>query len=179
MRFSSERLIFRQTGIKDYHAIKSVLGNEEVMRYTTLDCIKEDARMRKIFRAALAHRNGKLKWYLYMIFEKESMDFVGVGDIELEEFSGKPEIAEIGYLLLPQFWGKGYATEAAGMMLEISFQRFGVRKTNARCNAMNIQSEKIMRKCGMKKEGVIRCGRFKNGQWYDELCYGILREEWR
>ncbi len=53
-----------------------------------------------------------------------------------------------------------------------------MHKVVASCNANNYQSEKIMKKIGMVKEGLLRKERFKNGRWDDELRYGLLVEEW-
>lgn len=86
--------------------------------------------------------------------------------------------SEIGYFLLKDFWGKGYAAEIAARLIDYCFEELKLHKVYASCNASNIQSEKVMFKSGMIKEGVLRKQRFKNSQWRDEIRYSIIVDEW-
>ncbi|WOO35959.1 GNAT family N-acetyltransferase [Anaerocolumna sp. AGMB13020] len=67
-------------------------------------------------------------------------------------------------VLLPEFWGCGYASEAAGILTEIGFRHIRLHRLCASCNANNQHSEKVMRKLGMQKEGELRNERFKEGK---------------
>jgi ribosomal-protein-alanine N-acetyltransferase len=72
----------------------------------------------------------------------------------------------------------GLGTEAANVLIEYIFSSTMLHKVIACCDKMNTSSEKVMQKCGMTKEGEFRKGRLQQGQWCDELQYGILRENW-
>lgn len=80
---------------------------------------------------------------------------------------------------MPEYWGKGFATEIANTLIEFCFTRLGLHKVSARCNSNNLKSEGIMKKVGMTFEGELRKVRFKYGKWDDEKNYGILLEEWK
>jgi RimJ/RimL family protein N-acetyltransferase len=88
-------------------------------------------------------------------------------------------IAEIGYFLLKEYWGKGYGTEAARLVIDYVFDRLHMHKIVVACNADNHASENIMIKCGMSKEGEFPKGRLKQGRWCNALQYGLLSEQWK
>ena len=60
---------------------------------------------------------------------------------------------EIGYVLHPDFWGKGYACEAARCVIDFGFERLGLHRIEARFMMGNEQSLRVMEKLGMRFEG--------------------------
>lgn len=59
--------------------------------------------------------------------------------------------AKLGYFIAPQFWNKGYATEAARLVMSFGFSALDLRIIEARCQVGNLASERVLRKCGMVK----------------------------
>ena len=57
--------------------------------------------------------------------------------------------------ILPEYWGKGYATEASKRLLEYAFEELGIKKIIAYSHPQNIASKKIALKIGMKEEGTV------------------------
>lgn len=87
--------------------------------------------------------------------------------------------AEIGWTILPQHGGKGYATEAARAVLRLGFEHYGVRRIVANLDARNDRSAALCERLGMRRE-VHKVGDFwSKGQWTSSYEYGLLREEWR
>ncbi len=103
---------------------------------------------------------------------------IGIVDYEAINRNENSGIFEIGYIIKPDYWGKGYGTEMGKALIEYLFQNYNIHKIVASCNANNHSSEDIMKKIGMQLEGVLRKVRYKNGNWVDEINYGLLREEW-
>ncbi len=60
----------------------------------------------------------------------------------------EPGVAEIGYFLEPEFWGFGYATEAAKFIIDLAFD-LDAKQVIATCDAANGASEMVMKRCGM------------------------------
>jgi RimJ/RimL family protein N-acetyltransferase len=88
-------------------------------------------------------------------------------------------IQEIGFELISSERGKGYATEAAKMMVDYLFLTKGVPCIQATTDAENATSQRVLEKAGFKKEGLMRKRFFANGEWRDFLLFSILREEWK
>ncbi len=91
------------------------------------------------------------------------------------EHSGR---ADLGYFLLPAYWGQGYATEATQLMLAYCFTVLKLHKVTASCDAENTASEQVMKKCGMQREAYLRIHALLDGVWRDRLGYAILVDEW-
>jgi RimJ/RimL family protein N-acetyltransferase len=64
--------------------------------------------------------------------------------------------AEIGYVLNRQYWGKGYATEAARRVMEWMFDDGAVWRVWASCDVDNLASARVLDKIGMTREGKLR-----------------------
>ncbi len=84
--------------------------------------------------------------------------------------------AEIGYWLSEDYWGKGIMTDILKAVIEYAFKTFDVIRLYASVKSANIGSMKVLEKCGFKKEGVFVKSIFKNGQFFDEHIYSLLRE---
>ncbi|WP_263458531.1 GNAT family N-acetyltransferase [Brenneria tiliae] len=82
------------------------------------------------------------------IILRSSMNLIGVVNLRLPE----NETPYLGYWLGAAYWGKGYCTEAVLEVLRYGFSRLGLQRINARCYDNNVASEKVMRRCGMRKE---------------------------
>lgn len=181
MGLQSDRLIFREFQENDFQLFYSVFSDEQVMQYAWIDRYEREeeawAYFWKILRNNVAGVDRQAMEFA--VFFAENNEFIGFADIEIHQKNEAGGCGEIGYFLLPPYWGLGYATEIARTLLEIGFEKLGLHRMTARCNANNIKSEKIMQKVGMLKEGEFRKARFKNGRWDDELHYGILVEKWR
>lgn len=92
-----------------------------------------------------------------------------------------PELREanIGYELNPDFWGRGYATEAARAMVEFGFDELGLHRAWAGCVADNTASAHVLEKLGMRREAHFREHQYYRGRWWDTLIYAVLDHEWQ
>lgn len=177
----SARLTFREFAEEDYSRFCSVFTNGAVMRYAYIDQFQgpEDCRayFEQVLRnnAAAAGRTA----FEFAVFSASGGSFIGFADILIHMKNELGGIGEIGYFLLPEAWGSGYATEIAAALTEFGFTALGLHRMEARCNANNAASENVMKKLGMVKEGELRQVRPKNGHWENELFYSILKEEWK
>ncbi|MFB6317703.1 GNAT family N-acetyltransferase [Saccharicrinis sp. FJH54] len=108
---------------------------------------------------------------LNVLVEKSSDRFVGQCGLLVQEVDGKEEL-EIGYSLLPEFWGKGYATEAARLCRDYAFEHNFRDSLISIIHVDNIRSEKVALRNGMS---------ISKQTTYHGLpvnIYRITREEW-
>jgi hypothetical protein len=87
------------------------------------------------------------------------------------------ELGEIGYVLARDAWGKGYASEAADLVIKFGFDELKLHKISATCEPFNFASAKVLQKAGLVIEGYLKKHIFIKGQWRDTLLFGCVREE--
>jgi [ribosomal protein S5]-alanine N-acetyltransferase len=88
------------------------------------------------------------------------------------------EEGEIWYLVEPESWGKGIATEAARRLLDLGFGELGLHRIWASCLPENPPSARVLEKVGMRKEGFLVNNLKIHGVWKSSFLYAILAEEW-
>jgi RimJ/RimL family protein N-acetyltransferase len=87
--------------------------------------------------------------------------------------------AEVGWTLDPEHTGRGYATEAAGALIDHCFTTLGVRRVVANCFADNTASVRLIERLGMRREEhAIRESLHRSGHWLDTSRYALLADEW-
>jgi [ribosomal protein S5]-alanine N-acetyltransferase len=105
-------------------------------------------------------------------------DGVLVGAIELRPDRAVRR-AEMGYWIGRPFWGQGFATEAAAALLDWGFRELGLRRLHADTFAHNAASAAVLRRIGMKREGLLRSHHLRWDVLEDVEIYGILHSDAR
>lgn len=113
---------------------------------------------------------------VWAIVLKENQKMIGT--IELYNYY-KGFKAELGYSINPNYWGNGFATEAATEVLHFGFNYLDLKRIEAGTFLSNIQSQRVCEKLGFVKEGVARNGYIRyDGKLFDKLIYGMTFEEY-
>ena len=99
------------------------------------------------------------QWQLYghgqwIFFEKATDSFVGRGGIRKVTVNGKEEV-ELGYALMPEFWGRELAVEIGKKALSIAFDDFNYPSVVCYTLVNNKRSERVMQKIGFSFEQAI------------------------
>jgi len=100
-----------------------------------------------------------------------------VGTIGYMDYSEEHASVEVGYSLAKWVWGKGLATEALRAVIDHTFDTMDVNRIEAQHETDNPASGRVMEKCGMMKEGVLRQRLFNKGRYTDVALYSILRQD--
>jgi ribosomal-protein-alanine N-acetyltransferase len=87
-------------------------------------------------------------------------------------------VAELGYWIAVDAWGKGYATEAATALCDLAFMELAVHRMQARHLVRNPASGRVMQKLGMQREGTLRGAVRKWDVFEDLALYSVLAPEW-
>ena len=88
------------------------------------------------------------------------------------------DVLEIGYILHPDYWGRGYVPEAARTLIDLAFKELELHKIELACFGYNVQSQRVAEKLGFTLEARIRDRKDAQGNRCDDLRYGLLRSEW-
>lgn len=100
-----------------------------------------------------------------------------VGNINTHSMSRGDGFFEYGLGVKKKYRGKGYASEAIKILLNFCFMELGFRKAEARVYSFNEASIALHRKLGFVQEGLLRSHHFANGEYHDEYCFGMTKDE--
>lgn len=146
----TERLILRDYSLeKDLSPLHSLFTNEKAMTYySSLKTIPETKEWIE-WNIESYSENG---YGLYALLLKADNTFIGQCGLILQKDVDGVEELEIGYALLPTFWGHGYATEAAIATKEYAFNNLNVSKVISLIDPLNRASINVALRNGMKFE---------------------------
>lgn len=102
---------------------------------------------------------------------KENGKFIGTCGFTNIDTSAK--IAEIGYVLSRDYWGSGFATEAAKRVIEFGRQNLGISKFEAKFIDGNNKSANVMKKCGMKFDSILYNSMYIKGEYKTIQVYSV------
>ena len=148
----TERLSLREFTADDAQFILTLLNEPSFLRYIG------DKQVRSLADAAGYILNGPVASYerngfgLYLVELKESYTPIGMcGFLKRDELPDP----DIGFAFLPEFWGKGFAFEAAAAVLEDARQRLGLQRILAITSLDNEASIKLLQRLGLRFDKVI------------------------
>ncbi|MGB6779875.1 MAG: GNAT family N-acetyltransferase [Planococcus citreus] len=159
--FESERLGFRRWKTSDHAPFAALNANPDVMKFfpKTLSRTESDALIERIE----AHFEEK-GYGLWAVERKEDGAFIGfIGLLDVNFDIGIEDATEIGWRLEQKFWKKGYATEGAKACLAYAFEELGKKEIYSFTSTVNIPSEAVMKRIGMKKAGEFEHPRVPEG----------------
>ena len=150
----TSRLTLRRANMNDAERMFENWGcHDETTRYVLWET-HEDVFDTRVFLRGWVNSYTSADVYRWVIEINETGEPVGTISVgSMNKFLG---ICDVGYSIGPSFWGKGYATEALGAVVKFLFEEVSCNKITASHMAENIQSGRVMEKCGMKKEKILR-----------------------
>jgi [ribosomal protein S5]-alanine N-acetyltransferase len=106
--------------------------------------------------------------------EKASGEYIGWCGLKFitEPENNRTHFHDVGYRLIPRFWGNGYATESAKAALEYGFGTLQLQEIIGMCNEKNLASRRTLEKCGLTF--------VEKFQWNEFTCdwLRITKAEW-
>jgi len=143
----TDRLIINPISEKDFEDVYKVQSHPEVTKYLGNGLPKSKGQAHELFEKLLVHQK-KHGYSLWPTYEKESGAFIGFsGLIHLELNDENPEV-EVGYWFLPEFWGKGYATEVTKAWVDWGFDTLSLDKVVAVTQPDHVRSQRVLEKSG-------------------------------
>lgn len=151
MSLETDRLILRQWKKSDFKSFAEMNSDTETMEYfpSTLTR-KESDSMAKTCKS-LIDQNGWGYWVIQLKSHHAFLGFVGLHQTS-HHYPCSPCI-EIGWRLLKQNWGKGYATEAAKQVLDHAFNDLSMKEIISFTSSKNHRSKSVMKRIGLVNTG--------------------------
>jgi RimJ/RimL family protein N-acetyltransferase len=177
----TDRLLLRPFSTGDVDNLVALDSDPAVMRFinggraTPREDVVEHVLPRFLWYQARPDGYG-----FWAVEEKASGAFIGWFHLRPDPDGGDPEEPELGYRLLADFWGKGYATEGSRALIDWAFVHQGARRVWAAAMALNVGSWRVMEKAGMRHVRTFW------GEWpekipgdeHGDVEYALTREEW-
>jgi len=177
--FLTKRTIVREHTATDAKSLYRLLSNPVAMTYIQdLYVSNVEGACENLNFAIQAISQCPRKHFFWAILEKESKNYIGEFGFTVIQASEKGNVLEMGYFILPEYWGKGITSEVACEGVHYAFTHLNVHKITTGCVKANTASEAIMIKLNMKKEGELRSHYYHDGRWLERVIYGLTCEEY-
>jgi RimJ/RimL family protein N-acetyltransferase len=146
----TERLTFRLLKESDFDKWMVFFRDSGAAGFLgILDLETPEEQCRKWFEIAFGRYRDDLGG-MNALIEKNSGEFIGQSGLLVQEVDGQPEM-EVSYSIMPRFWNKGYATEAAMKCRNYAFEKNFAQSLISIIHVDNIQSQSVALKNGMSK----------------------------
>lgn len=169
----TERLLIRRFTPDDWQDLYAYLSQAAVVQYEPYEAFTEAACKQEAIRRSEDNR-------FWAVCLKDRGKLIGNISLSKQDFG----TWELGYVFNADYHGKGYATEAARVVMNDVFKNYNAHRIIAMCNPLNKPSWKLLERLGMRREGHLHQNiYFKKDLagcsiWQDTYEYGILAEEW-
>lgn len=153
-RIETLRLYLRAWQSSDLRWVQAILGDPEVMAFSDRGVLGEREQAEWLQRAATTAPRGGLPGNL-AIERKDDGQVIGYVSLTCDPKRIGPGEAEIGFRLAKEAWNRGFATEAAGAMLDAATAHDGTDRIVAIVDPNNRRSVHVVQKLGMTVAGDI------------------------
>ena len=160
----TERLLFRTIQISDYNEWLEFFENNETSKYWIANYEKPEIECRKWYEKQFMRYETGMGG-MNALVEKETKRLIGHCGLLIQTVDNIMEV-EIGYSLLPSFWNRGFATEAAAKCKAFAFQRKLSPSLISIISLTNIPSTIVAKKIGMTLD---------KSTWYGLNAVNIFR----
>jgi len=151
VRLQSDRLEFRTYTDEDFQFLWSLLSDPEMIRYIgkgqTRDRSEALEFLYWIYRSYKENPQGGL----LLLIRKEDGRRIGHAGLVAQKIEGVDEL-EVGYWVAKDFWGQGYAKEAAETLRDYGLQQLGRKRLISLIQPANKASQKVAQHIGMAME---------------------------
>ena len=172
---NTDRLILRKILPSDHEDVYEYSSKPEVTKFLLWSCHPS----LEYTRQYIEYLQGRYKigdFFDWAITLKDSGKMIGTcGFTKIDD---ENKVAEIGYVLNPDYWNLGLATEAAEIVLEFAFETMNMHRVEAKFMFGNDASLTVMKKLGMKFEGYHRDAMLVKGKYRTIGYASILRNEY-
>jgi [ribosomal protein S5]-alanine N-acetyltransferase len=144
----TSRLLLRPFTPSDVAIVHAIYADPEVMRYVATGPMASLVHTQRLIDDYTDHQR-QHGFSFWAVIERASGALIGDAGL-YRTLSGE---IELGYTLGAAWWGRGYATEAAGTWLRVAFEDLGVAEVVALAEPANTGSLHVLEKLGMQRAG--------------------------
>lgn len=170
------RLVLRDFAAEDWQAIHAYQSDPRYLRFYPWT-ERTPEQVQAFVQQQIRNQEARPRLQFQMVITlRDTARLIGNCGVRMQTV-GTFE-ADMGYELDPNYWGRGYATEAARAITEFGFETLGLHRIWAHCIAENTASARVLEKVGLRREGRLRDKEKFKGRYWDVLLYGMLATDW-
>lgn len=165
------RVTIREFRVADVDRVVSIIGDDRVTNSLSFDA-RDKRQAESMITGVMERARSEPRTEYYLAIDApELVGFVRLG------LSGI-RAAKLGYAVRADEWRKGYASEAARLMLNFAFANLGLHRVSAAVGPLNEASIALSKKLGFTQEGTLRDHVYTNGAWRNSILFSVLADEW-
>jgi ribosomal-protein-alanine N-acetyltransferase len=171
----TSRLLLRKLENTDAEQFFRLRSDKEVMRYIgkkPMEKMEEALDFINLLNDNLEKNTG-ITWGMALREEPGKL----IGTIALWRIVKEHFRAEIGYMLLPEYWRKGFTKEAIEKVVEYGFHELKLHSIEGDISAINTASAKTLESAGFVKEAHFKEDFFFDGKFEDTIIYSLLNNK--
>lgn len=172
-----DKVVLRPVRRSDLENYLKWVNDMEVTQYLTLYLSITEMAEEKYIEEMGTTGLGKDAIFIIEALEGEKKKPIGC--VELGDLDNKNHNAVFGIVVgEKEYWSSGYGTEATRLIIKYGFEQLNLHRISSFVYAFNERSRRLHTKVGFKEEGLRREFIFKNGEYHDEVMFGLLKSEW-
>lgn len=167
----TDRILTRKLVFEDHKIWTEFFESKAAIEFFRLSDFVSYEQWAKEWIARQLKRYTDSRYGMQAILNKQTDEFIGQCGILTQEVDGVTEL-EVGYHILPRYWGQGYAPEAARLFIDYAFENALTPSIISIIHPQNVRSQRVAEKNELALD--------KKVQWNGiEVCiYRITKAAW-
>ena len=168
----TERLILREYEKHDWEAVHQYGQQENILIYEVWGPNSKEQTKAFIEKSISERKENPRRAFELCVTLKSTKQLIGGCGFRIKKDNNKR--GDFGYIINPEYWNNGYATEASKGLLNFMVENFGITEIEATCDVLNLQSKRVLEKCGLNKIREIKNhiemkGRFRDTFYFERI----------
>jgi ribosomal-protein-alanine N-acetyltransferase len=166
----TERFLLRQFKADDLENVYRGLSHPDVIKYYGISFDSLQATQEQLNWFVSLERENKGIWWA--ISSKNNQEFYGAGG--LNDLSETNKKAEVGFWLLPDYWGRDIMREVMPYICNYGFQELNLHRIEGYVDSGNVNCKNALSKLDFKHEGTMVDCEFKDDKYISLEIYAMI-----
>lgn len=167
----TKRFLLRRITNEDINHIYQGLSHPEVIRYYGISFDSLEATKEQMDWFVKQEESGAGIWWA--ICSPDMLTFYGAGG--LNDILPDHRKGEVGFWLLPEYWGKGIMQETMPEILKYGFEQLNLHRIEGFVENENLNCKKALEKLQFRYEGTMKECEFKDGRFISLDIYAVFK----
>jgi len=169
----TDKLLLRQFVESDLENVFKGLSHPNVIKHYGISFDSLEATKEQMTWFANLEKDETGMWFAVCSLDNKT--FYGAGG--LNNLSKEHKKAEIGFWLLPDFWGQGIMKEAMPLICDFGFNKLGLHRIEGFVESANVNCKNAMAKLDFQHEGTMKDCEIKNGKYISLDIFSKIKND--